>query len=349
MKTSSGAVSERRLRVNWSRVMIWKSAVLLAIILLIVFLKLMNYAPANIDLETRPEFYGVTYSTKFATELDLDWQETYLAILDELGVKLVRIPIYWDEIEKVEGEFDFSRYDYLLDEGEKRGVRFIISLGRRTPRWPECHSPAWLNLKSDAQVRARTLTMVGEVVERYRERGSVEYWQVENEPFLSTFGVCPPLDRDLLEQEFALVRSLDDRPVLATASGELSFWKREKELGDVVGTTLYRVVYNRWFGFLKYPLPMSFYRLKGRLAGLPPERLMVIELQAEPWVPEGRMIYLNDREIRRSLSVDQFRANLQYAQDLGFQRAYMWGAEWWYFQKKYGNPEYWQIAARLFR
>ncbi len=322
--------------------------VIIAVALVIYLLKFATYYPSPRDLVSKKGFFGVTFSTKFSEELELDWQEVYTAILDELGVKQIRIPVYWDEIERVEGEYDFQDYDYLLNEGEKRGARFIITVGRRQPRWPECHSPAWLNLKDPSEIGGLTLKMVEAVVERYRDRASIEYWQVENEPYFGAFGVCPPLDEDLLLREVELVRSLDSRPMIITGSGEMSSWRREGKIGDIFGTTLYRVVYNSWFGYVKYPFSVGWYRLKAKLAGLEPERLMILELQAEPWVPQGKMIYLTESQVNRSMSVEQFKANLQYAINLDWQRSYAWGVEWWYWQKKYGNPEYWQIAARLF-
>jgi len=327
----------------------WFLIVLAVIILILWIFKWANYYPNKIDLKPRADFFGVTFSTKFCNELGLDWQEVYLAILDELKVKYIRLPIYWDEIEKQEGVFDFSKYDYLIDEGEKRGAKFIISVGRRVPRWPECHSPAWLNYKSEIGARVATLTEIRTIVERYRERNSVYYWQVENEPFLSTFGVCPPLDVDFLKQEFDLVHSLDGRPVIITGSGELSSWQKESQIGDIFGNTLYRVVYNNWFGFVKYPFPTFYYSLKARLANLENNRIMAMELQAEPWVPQGNMTQLSTQQIDKTMSISQFKANLQYAINLNFRQTYLWGVEWWYWQKKYGNPEYWWIAADLFK
>jgi hypothetical protein len=321
---------------------------LLFIIIVFYIFKVASYYPAKIDLKHRTGFFGVTFSTKYCEELGLGWKETYRAILDELNVKLIRLPIYWDEIEKEPGVFDFANYDYLINAGADKDAKFIISIGRRVPRWPECHSPAWLNSQTEAEVKADTLKMLQTIVERYRGNSSVEYWQVENEPFLGAFGVCPPLDADFLKKEFELVRSLDSRPVIITGSGELGLWKKEAKIGDIFGSTLYRVVYNRWFGVTKYPFPYSFYRLKAKFSNLMPERLMVLELQAEPWVPEGKMIYLTSDEIKKTMSLQQFRANLQYSINLNFSRTYIWGVEWWYWQKKYGNPEYWQIAETLF-
>ncbi|MFA5023884.1 MAG: hypothetical protein WC523_02920 [Patescibacteria group bacterium] len=327
---------------------IWPAAVVLALILFFWFFKVADYYPLDINLKHRANFFGVTFSTKFSEELGLDWREVYAVILDQLRARYIRIPVYWDEIEKEEGVFDFSNYDYLIAEGEKRNVKFIISVGRRVPRWPECHSPAWLNKKNDIQARVATLKEIRAIVERYRGHKSIEYWQVENEPFLGTFGVCPSFDEGFLKQEFELVRSLDDRKIIITGSGELGLWRKEAKIGDIFGTTLYRVVYNSWFGYVKYPLPLSYYKLKAHLAGLNNDRLMILELQAEPWVPKGEMIYLTEAEINKTMSLLQFKANIQYAIDLDYNRAYLWGVEWWYWQKKYGNPAYWDIATSLF-
>jgi hypothetical protein len=327
---------------------IWHAVVVLFLILLFWLFKIAEYRPINIDLRHRSNFFGVTFSTKFCDELNLDWREVYLVILDQLRVKYIRIPIYWDEIEKEEGVFDFTNYDYLIAEGEKRNVKFIISIGRRVPRWPECHSPAWLNKKTEAQARILTLKEIRTIVERYRGYRGVEYWQVENEPFLGTFGVCPPFDEDFLKQEFDLVHSLDSRKVIITGSGELSLWQEEAKIGDIFGSTLYRVVYNSWFGYVKYPMPLSYYKLKAKLAGLTKDRLMVLELQAEPWVPKGEMIYLSESEINKTMSLTQFATNLQYSINLDYNRTYLWGVEWWYWQKKYGNSGYWDIATSLF-
>lgn len=339
---------EAEKRNRFFRPHLWPALALLLIVLAFYFFKIADYYPVVIDLEHRPNFFGATFSTKFCDELGLDWKETYQAMLDQLRVRYIRIPVYWDEIEKEEGVFDFSKYDYLLSEGEKRHAHFVISVGRRVPRWPECHSPAWLNRKGEIEERVATLKAIRTIVERYQDQMSIDYWQVENEPFLGTFGVCPDFDEGFLRQEVDLVRELDNRPIIVTGSGELSLWRQEAKIGDIFGSTLYRIVYNSWFGYVKYPIPISLYHLKARLAGLNQGRLMIMELQAEPWVPSGKMVYLTEEEINRSMSIEQFKANLQYAIDLDFQQAYVWGVEWWYWQKKYGNPEYWNVATSLF-
>ena len=344
----------KKLKINFFKKICTKKFLIIKIlILLIIFsifytLKIAKHYPRDIDLVAEKDYFGVTFSTKYCYDMGLDYKEVYQEILSDLQVKKIRIPVYWDEIEKEEDIFDFSRYDYLIDEGEKYDVDFIISFGRRVPRWPECHTPLWFNQKNDAQKKDAILKLTKEVVKHYKNKDSVEFWQVENEPFLGTFGACPSLDKELLEEQFSLVRELDDRQIIITSSGELRFWKQEAEIGDIFGSTLYRVVHNNWFGYVRYPLPTAFYRIKAKLAGLDESRLMTMELQLEPWVPQGPITSLSQEDIDKSMSIEQFKANFQYAINLNFRRTYTWGVEWWYFQKKFGNPEYWSIAKDIF-
>jgi hypothetical protein len=281
--------------------------------------------------------------------MGLDWKETYLAILDDLQVKEIRIPIYWDEIEKEKGVYDFSDYDYIIKEGAKRNVHFIADIGWRLPRWPECHAPEWAQTKSLSATQANTLDMLKTVVNHYKNEDSITTWQVENEPFLDSFGICPPSDENFFKKEVDLVRSEDTRPIMVSATGELSWWKKESKYGDLFGSTVYRVVWGTYTKYFRYPIPAWFYRLKAYLAGIKPENRYVIELQAEPWVPSGNIIYLPKDEADKSFNINQFKANLQYAIDINFKKTYLWGVEWWYYQYKYGDKSYWELARTIFK
>jgi beta-galactosidase GanA len=55
--------------------------------------------------------------------------ETYIALLDEVGVKKMRLPVYWDLVEKERGQYDFSDVDWQLAEAKKRNVEVILSIG----------------------------------------------------------------------------------------------------------------------------------------------------------------------------------------------------------------------------
>ncbi|MFZ4632192.1 MAG: hypothetical protein ACOYL8_03245 [Patescibacteria group bacterium] len=319
------------------------------IIISVYFLKFASNYPLKKDLKFSPGFFGVTFSTKFCTELGLDWKEVYVAVLDDLKVKEIRLPIYWDQIEKTDGVFDFSDYDYIIKEGEKRNVKFIANIGWRLPRWPECHAPEWAGKKSLAATQAKTIRMLEKVVDHYKAEESIVAWQLENEPFFDAFGVCPPSDENFFKLELDAVKKRDSRPVMVSATGELSMWKKEAKYGDLFGSTVYRVVWGKYTNYIRYPIPAWFYRFRAYLAGVKTANRYVVELQAEPWVPNGNMIYLPKIEADKSFNMDQFKANLQYAININFKKTYLWGVEWWYYQYINEDKDYWEFARTIFK
>ena len=327
----------------------WIVLIILLLGVGIYYLKFAKHYPREINLnEAKENYWGVTFSKKFCDEIGIDWKETYLAILDDLNVKNIRIPIYWDEVEVEDDQFDFTDYDFIFDEGAKRNVKFTANIGWRLPRWPECHSPKWIADLEVSKIKEKTVEMLRPVVNHFKNRAEIVYWQIENEPLLDSFGICPNGDEEFLKKEVELVRSLDQRPILITASGELSSWRKEWDMGDIFGTTMYRVVWNPLFGYFRYPLPAGFYKFKASFLKLKPENMVISELQAEPWVPKGTLADLPATESNKSFNLDQFKANLQYAINADLNQAYLWGVEWWYLRKANGNLEYWDLAKSLF-
>ncbi|MBN2884455.1 hypothetical protein JXE04_00850 [Patescibacteria group bacterium] len=318
------------------------------IISLAIFTRIFNTRKNEIQIEKNSEYFGVTFSKKYADEIGLNWQEIYLAVLDDLKVKNIRLPIYWDEIEKNKGVFDYSDYDFMLTEGAKRNVNFVINVGWRLPRWPECHAPHWTNSENIENIQEDTLKMLEKTINRYKDNSSVKFWQIENEPFLNTFGICPPSDEVFFAKEVALIKSLDKRPVIVSGPGELNLWLKEAKYGDIFGTTMYRVIWNPVVGYMKYPIPAWFYRVKAWFAGISSDKRIIIELQAEPWVPQGKIIYLSKNEAQYSFDVKQFKENIQYAIDTKFNKAYLWGVEWWYWQYKHDDQSFWLFAKTIF-
>lgn len=291
---------------------------------------------------------GVNFSKSYSEYLNLNWQKTYIAILDDLKVKNIRLAAPWNEIEPVEDHWVFTDLDWQINEAVKRNVDIVLVVGRRTPHWPECHDPAWvLGLPAEIIID-RQLQMMQKVVEHYRNIKQIKIWQVENEPMLDVFGVCPPSDINLLRKEVTLVKNLDARPVLITDSGELSMWAAAANTGDLFGTTMYRVTHNPIFGYLYYHLPPMFYNLKARLAGKSPQDVWVSELQAEPWAPGGLLdVSLEEQKI--SMDGPRLMNHVNYAKRTGFAGAYLWGAEWWYWlQTEKGVNELWVTAQKIF-
>ncbi len=296
---------------------------------------------------------GVTFSSRYATDLGLDWKSAYTAMLDDLGVRKIRIPVYWDLVEPSDGIYDFSDVDWQLEEASKRNAEVILSIGQRVPRWPECHVPGWVSAEGgDIFRQEKLILLLGTIIDRYKNRPEIRMWQVENEPFL-LFGVCPAFDRNFFDSELAFVRKADpSRPILVTDSGELSTWYNAARRGDVFGTTMYRMIYSpKAGGYFTYPIGPNFFRFKGWVAGLLSEQkhFIVIELQGEPWA-NGWVGTLPLDEQFKTMNEDLLRKNVEYAQRVQYPEIYLWGVEWWYWLKeKKDYPALWDTAKELFR
>jgi uncharacterized membrane protein len=325
---------------------------LIAVLLIGFGFLILVFIQKPADLAPGLRDFGVTFSKHRAKEFGLDWQRTFTAVLDDLGVKKIRLPAYWSSIEKNQGNFLFSDLDWQLTEAERRGAEIILAVGQRLPGWPECHIPDWAWKLSDKERQETLLNFIEQTIKRYRNNPRIKYWQVENEPFLPYFGVCPDFDKKFLDEEIALVRSLDNRPIVVSDSGELSIWALAAKRADIFGTTLYRIVWTDKIpggAYVHYPVGPDFFYLKANLikyfAGA--KDIIVVELQAEPWGPKP--IYempISERE--KSLSLKQFKENIEFARETGFREAYLWGIEWWYWEKLQGRPEFWEEARALF-
>lgn len=298
--------------------------------------------------------YGVSFSPSFARSLNLDWKDTYIKILDDLKVRKIRIPTYWDEIEPKDNKLDFSQVDFMLDKAQKREAKIILVLGARQPRWPECQIPNWARSLSLKDRQLRVLELIQKVVERYKQKESIEYWQVENEPLLGVFGKgCDAPDEKFLAKEVALVRSLDKRPIIVSDSGELGFWITPMKLSDVFGTTLYRRVYNSFLGYTTYPILPYFYNIKSSIVrslfASNNQKTIIVELQAEPWASLNNLNKIKIESQIKTLSLNDFKNYIDYAKKTGFDTSYLWGVEWWYWMSQNGHPEYLEYAKSLFK
>ncbi|PIT87137.1 MAG: hypothetical protein COU31_04645 [Candidatus Magasanikbacteria bacterium CG10_big_fil_rev_8_21_14_0_10_40_10] len=276
--------------------------------------------------------FGVSFSPTYTEYLGYDYQTVYKKIVDDWGFKYVRLASQWDEVEKIQGSYDFTRLDWLMDYSAKRDVKVVLAVGRKTPRWPECHLPVWAQAMTYDQYRQDWLDYMSATISRYKNNPALEIWQIENEPFLP-FGLCQPMPKKDLTEEIELARGLDSaHKILVTDSGELSFWHKTAKAGDLFGTTMYRVVWNKYLGYVSYDwLPSIFYRAKLALVGRSAGDAYVVELQAEPWVPDQHMDVVDGEEYKKSMSIERFKNNIEYAGRTNMSRSYLWGAEWWYY------------------
>jgi hypothetical protein len=334
------------MRVNFKKILKRFFLVLLFLILIFLGYLFIGKAPRAEKIT-----WGVNFSQKHAKDLGLDWRETFLALLDDLKVRNFKIAAHWDLIELEDDKFYFDDLDWQINEVEKRGGKLFLVIGMKTTRWPECHIPNWAkNLKKEEQQK-EILEMIEKIVLRYKNSPSVWSWQIENEPFFP-FGICPWVDKKFLKKEIELVKSLDpQKPIIEADSGEGSFWINAARFGDIPSTTMYRKVYFRQIKmYIEYPFPPVFYWRKAKIIKFFfGKKVIVGELQAEPFGP--LLLYdLPLAEQEKTMNLERFKNNIEFATKTGFDTFYLWGSEWWFWLKtKQNRPEIWQEAKKLFQ
>jgi len=326
---------------------VWKKIILsLGVIMLFVWLVTLKAGP-----KAKVVDYGATFSVPYAQGLGIDWKDAYKEAIIDLQIKKMRIPVYWDEVENNRDTYNWDDFDYMLNLAKDNNVQVVFAIGKRLPRWPECHVPGWAEKLSSVDEQNAQLSYMETVVRKYGSNASIIAWQVENEAFLGSFGPCPKLDTAFFDKEINLVKTLDpSRPILTTDSGELNWWIKASSRGDEFGTTYYRYVYSDvlkryWTNFY---FPSWFYLFKGGIVRIlhPGKPVYIAELEAEPWTTAGIPNTPIDQQFQ-TMSLDKFNTITRLAAETGYSPQYLWGVEWWYWMKQHGHPEFWERAKQL--
>jgi hypothetical protein len=328
----------------FKKILILILVVLLIIVAFYLFLS-VRPVPEKID-------YGVSFNTLYARELNLDWEVAYSAILNDLGVRRFRLAAHWNMVEPEDDQWNFVELDKQVQMAQEKDAKVILAVGRRLPRWPECHVPHWAINKNSEDQQSEILEYIDVVVNRYKGYENIIYWQVENEPYLEVFAkeYCGELDENFLDKEIELVKSLDSsRPVLVTDSGNLGTWYKPWSHGDLFGTSVYVYLWNKEIGPFKSYLPPSFYRFKTSLMEIivREKPSMLIELSLEPWLLQPVVETSINTQLER-MNIDKFKEIIDFAKDTRFEEQYLWGAEWWYYMNQNGHPEFWNEAKKIF-
>jgi hypothetical protein len=320
------------------------SKTVLGFVGILVVLQLLNsfvFTPVK-----NPEF-GVSFSVKQARNLGVDWKANYLALLDDLQFKHLRLMTYWDESESIRDNFDFTDLDWQMDQAAQRGVKVTLGAGLRQPRWPECHQPDWATQLSGHEWKQALYAYMEIATNRYKVHPALESWQLENEAVNDWFGTCDRPDRVRLLEEFDLMKQWDPyHPILMSLSDQHGLPINAPH-PDGYGFSVYRLVWNDKFppnGYMYYPTPVWYHRARAAIIEFMHNKPTFIhELQMEPW---GQQDFknLSIPEQNKSMSIKQIPKSFKFARQIGMRDIYLWGGEWWYWRKVNGDPSVWDTV-----
>ena len=117
----------------------------------------------------------------------------------ELGCNAIRIAEFgWHRMEKSEGEFDFSFYDYVIERAKARGLRVVMGTPTATiPAWLAKKHPDILSAFEDGGKRtfggrhvycfnSKTMytyaeRLIRSMTAHYKDEPAIIAWQIDNE------------------------------------------------------------------------------------------------------------------------------------------------------------------------
>lgn len=338
-------------RFWWKERKIWqKIGIMISILVFLLGGSAYGIARWYIATQAHKEFkFGATFIPSYARYFDLEPQETMQAMIDDLNIRHFRLVSYWDEIEKTPGTYDFSELDWQFKKVEAAGGTVSLALGLRQPRWPECHMPEWATNQPKQQWYGELKTFIGEVVNRYKDSPALDTYQLENEFFLSVFGICTDFNRDRLVDEFDYVKQLDpNHKIIVTRSNNAWGWPVNEPKPDISGVSIYKRVWDKTITkrYFEYPFPAWFYAfLAGGTKLFTGRDLIVHELQTESWGPDKGIKEMTIEEQNESLNAERLTDRIAYGKATGMREIDLWGVESWYWRKtKMNDPSLWEAG-----
>jgi hypothetical protein len=332
---------------------------------------------------------GISFRPLQAAALGLD-PDAALRTLLAYPFQLIRLSAYWNRLEPEPGSFRPDELDRQLEAAEQAGKRVIMCVGPvKAFGYPEFFVPPHHldgPLREGALVRPdehRRLLDAGtafitRVVQRYRERAAIMAWQVEHEA-VDPLGMEHSwrLSEAFVRAEVDAVRAADPgRPVMmngflpTSAPVRLQQWWRTRDQGDSLSVAQHLADIVGIDFYPRHALasagPLTLYldgsrprwpqrrreRLLDWAAAGTGRRLMISEIQAEPWEavttppsPAGRAMYscLPEDLIGNYTQCTQWSKRRGFVMD-GY---LFWGAEYWLLRERQGDPSYLHAFARV--
>ena len=168
---------------------------------------------------------GFSYSPESSLQVGRDPALDLQQLLDVTNPDLVRLPVYWEDVEASPDQLDFSSVDALLavvaqhNLSAPRPTRVVLTVGARNFLYPELHEPDWAGPRAqpyldEAQAGVAYRSYFKASIKRYRKSPLLYAWQVENEPLDyvgNDFTGADQITEEQLDWEVAEVHALDPR------------------------------------------------------------------------------------------------------------------------------------------
>jgi hypothetical protein len=302
-----------------------------------------------------PYTMGVTFAPDYATSLGVNPQQTLSALINDMGVRNFRLVSYWSDIEPTPGHYNFTELDSEFKQIDAVHGHIELVIGLRQPRWPECHPPNWVNTSvAESQWEPELKQFMATVINRYKNNPALTSYELENEYLLKAFGDCTNFDRSRLVSEFNLVKKLDPgHPVIISRSNNAIGTPIGQPTPDEYSISIYKRVWSGPIGrYLEYPFPSWYYAFLAGVEKIVNHKDMIInEMQAEPWAPNGKTItQISLAEQSKSLNASSLQQRFVFAKATGMRTVYFWGAEYWYYRWKVeGDKSVWNVAVKEFQ
>lgn len=141
--------------------------------------------------------------------------------LRRMGLNTVLVPAYWDLIEPVEGEFDYSLTDKVLEEARRNDLKVIFLWFGAWKNSMSCYAPLWF--KQDFEKYPRAYTKEGKPLE-IASAFSEEVFRADNKAFRSWLTHVAEADRGYgtvlmvqIENEIGMLEDARDHSEAADA------------------------------------------------------------------------------------------------------------------------------------
>lgn len=140
--------------------------------------------------------------------------ENNFAKLKRMGLNTVLVPVYWDLTEPVEGQFDFSLTDEVLEQARANDLKVVFLWFGAWKNSMSCYAPLWF--KQDFNKYPRAYTREGKPLE-IASAFSENVFQADNRAFCAWLEHVALADRDhgtvimvQIENEIGMLESARD-------------------------------------------------------------------------------------------------------------------------------------------